>query len=107
MPCVLCVSVQAAAVLMGAMALATTTANADSPEPWQWLFQDSATSTAQAMQDLHHDIMFFLITISVVVLYLIGSVSVSLSTRVLLSLASFLAQYAGHATVWCRTLLCW
>ncbi len=65
---------QAAAVLMGAVALATGTAAADSPEPWQWMFQDTANSTAQAMVDLHHDIMFFVITIAVAVLYLIGQV---------------------------------
>lgn len=36
--------------------------------------QDTATSTAQAMVDLHHDIMFLLITISVLVLYLLFQV---------------------------------
>ncbi len=44
---------------------------ADAPMPWQWGFQDSASSTAQAVMDLHHDIMFFLITITVLVLYLV------------------------------------
>ena len=32
------------------------------------------TSTAQAAQDLHHDVMFFVITISVLVVYLIYQV---------------------------------
>lgn len=43
-------------MVAGACVLATTgnIASADSPEPWQWLFQDSATSTHQAMVDLHH-----------------------------------------------------
>uniref|UniRef100_A0A7S3R0X4 Cytochrome c oxidase polypeptide II n=1 Tax=Dunaliella tertiolecta TaxID=3047 RepID=A0A7S3R0X4_DUNTE len=62
---------QAAAVVAGACMLASGVASADSPEPWQWLFQDSATSTAQAMFDLHHDIMFFLITITIMVIYLL------------------------------------
>lgn len=66
---------KAAAVVIGGLMLAAGTASADSPEPWQWLFQDSATSTAQAMQDLHHDIMFFVISISVLVLYMIGAIA--------------------------------
>lgn len=67
--------VKAAAVLMGGLALATGTASADSPQPWQWMFQDTANSTAQAMVDLHHDIMFFVITIAFTVLYLIGQIA--------------------------------
>jgi len=62
---------KAAAVLAGAVALATSTASADTPNAWQFLFQDSATSTAQAMFDLHHDIAFFLITIISIVLYML------------------------------------
>ncbi|KAJ9516193.1 hypothetical protein QJQ45_024621 [Haematococcus lacustris] len=62
-------------VLVGAMALAATTAAADAPEAWQWLFQDMATSTGQAAVDLHHDIMFFLITIIVLVFYLLAQIS--------------------------------
>ncbi|KAF5838683.1 cytochrome c oxidase subunit II, protein IIa of split subunit [Dunaliella salina] len=62
---------QAVAVVTGACMLASGVASADAPEPWQWLFQDSATSTAQAMFDLHHDIMFFLITITILVIYLL------------------------------------
>lgn len=65
---------KAAAVVIGGLMLAAGTASADAPEPWQWLFQDSATSTAQAMQDLHHDIMFFVISISVLVLYMIVAI---------------------------------
>ncbi|KAL6760694.1 cytochrome c oxidase subunit 2 [Haematococcus lacustris] len=57
------------------MALAATTAAADAPEAWQWLFQDMATSTGQAAVDLHDDIMFFLITIIVLVFYLLAQIS--------------------------------
>ncbi|GLI59432.1 hypothetical protein VaNZ11_001316 [Volvox africanus] len=60
-----------AAALAAALGLTATTAAADSPEPWQLGFQDTATSTAQAMVDLHHDITFFLITIITLVLYMI------------------------------------
>lgn len=60
--------------MAGAVALTATAASADAPEPWQWLFQDMATSTGQAMVDLHHDIMFFLITITSLVLYMLWQV---------------------------------
>lgn len=63
---------KAAAALLAAVALVLSPpALADAPMPWQWGFQDSASSTAQAVMDLHHDIMFFLITITVLVLYLV------------------------------------
>jgi heme/copper-type cytochrome/quinol oxidase subunit 2 len=61
--------------VLGAASLATGVASADAPVPWQWLFQDSATSTAQAQQDLHHDIMFFVISITTLVLYMLFNVS--------------------------------
>ncbi|PNW84680.1 hypothetical protein CHLRE_03g154350v5 [Chlamydomonas reinhardtii] len=61
---------KAAAALAAALGLTTTTAAADSPQPWQLLFQDTATSTAQAMIDLHHDIFFFLITVVTLVFYM-------------------------------------
>ncbi|KAL6752690.1 cytochrome C oxidase subunit II, transmembrane domain-containing protein [Haematococcus lacustris] len=66
---------QGVTILVGAMALAATTAAADAPEAWQWLFQDMATSTGQAAVDLHHDIMFFLITVIVLVFYLLAQIS--------------------------------
>ncbi|GLC42551.1 hypothetical protein PLESTB_001112900 [Pleodorina starrii] len=59
-----------AAAMAAALGLTATTAAADSPDYWQLGFQDTATSTAQAMVDLHHDITFFLITVVTVVLYL-------------------------------------
>ncbi|GIL77295.1 hypothetical protein Vretimale_3061 [Volvox reticuliferus] len=60
-----------AAAMAAALGLTATTTAADSPERWQLGFQDTATSTAQAMVDLHHDITFFLITIITLVLYMI------------------------------------
>lgn len=65
---------QAAAVVAGAVTMAMCTASADAPHAWQWLFQDMATSTGQAQADLHHDIMFFLITIVTVVYYMLYQV---------------------------------
>lgn len=64
-------AVKAAAIVAAGVALATTTALADSPEHLGWMFQDSATSTMQAMVDLHHDIMFFLITIGATTYYML------------------------------------
>lgn len=65
---------KAAAVVAGAVTMAVCTANADAPHAWQWLFQDMATSTGQAMADLHHDIMFFLISIITVVYYMLYNI---------------------------------
>lgn len=65
---------KAAAVVAGAVTMAVCTANADAPYAWQWLFQDMATSTGQAMADLHHDIMFFLISIITVVYYMLYNI---------------------------------
>jgi heme/copper-type cytochrome/quinol oxidase subunit 2 len=65
----------AAAVVAGAVLMAGSVASADAPEAFQILFQDSATSTAQAMFDLHHDIMFFLITTVTIVLYLLAQIT--------------------------------
>jgi cytochrome c oxidase subunit 2 len=44
--------------------------SADAPTPWKMLFQDPATSNMEGIVDLHHDIMFFLIVILVLVLWL-------------------------------------
>jgi cytochrome c oxidase subunit 2 len=39
----------------------------DIPEAWQMTFQDSATPVMEGIIDLHHDIMFFIILISIFV----------------------------------------
>lgn len=44
--------------------------SADAPMPWQMLFQDPATSNMEGIVDLHHDILFFLIVILVLVMWL-------------------------------------
>lgn len=49
----------------------------DSPERWQFLFQDAATQIMDNIIDLHHDIMFFLIAISVFVSYMLISIVVT------------------------------
>ena len=38
-----------------------STAYMDAPEPWQLGFQDPATPIALGIQDLHHDIFFFIV----------------------------------------------
>lgn len=45
--------------------------NADAPQRWQLSFQDPATPIAQGIQDLHHDIFFFLIAIVVFVTWML------------------------------------
>lgn len=42
---------------------------ADAAKPWQFGFQDSATSLMEGIVDLHHDIMFYLIWVIVLVTY--------------------------------------
>jgi cytochrome c oxidase subunit 2 len=44
----------------------------DAPEPWGMNFQDPATPLAQGIQDLHHDIFFFLTIIMIFVLWMLG-----------------------------------
>lgn len=63
-----------AALLAAAVVAVATPALADAPEPWQWGFQDSATSTMQAIVDLHHDITFFLITIATITMWFMYSI---------------------------------
>lgn len=60
-----------AAALMAALGLSTPVL-ADSPHAWAYGPQDTASSTAQAMIDLHHDIMFFVIAITIVVFYMVA-----------------------------------
>jgi cytochrome c oxidase subunit 1 len=43
----------------------------DIPESWQMTFQDSATPMSEGIVDLHHDIMFFIVLISVFVFWMI------------------------------------
>lgn len=44
----------------------------DAPEPWGVNFQDPASPIAQGIQDLHHDIMFFLVVIMIFVFWMLG-----------------------------------
>lgn len=48
-----------------------TIAPCDAAEPWQLGFQDAATPIMQGINDLHHDIFFFLILILVFVLWML------------------------------------
>jgi cytochrome c oxidase subunit 2 len=43
----------------------------DAPEPWQIGFQDPASPIAQGIQDLHHDIFFFMVFILTFVLWML------------------------------------
>ena len=44
----------------------------DSPEPWQINFQDPATPIAQGIQDLHHDIFFFMLFVLTFVVWMLA-----------------------------------
>jgi cytochrome c oxidase subunit 2 len=43
----------------------------DAPEPWQVMFQDPASPVALGIQDLHHDIFFFLVGVLVFVMWML------------------------------------
>ena len=45
----------------------------DAPEPWGFNFQDPASPLAQGIQDLHHDIMFFLIVVAIFVFWMFNA----------------------------------
>jgi len=44
----------------------------DAPEPWQIGFQDPATPVALGIQDLHHDIFFFIVAIIIFVVWMLS-----------------------------------
>jgi len=46
-------------------------AHLDAPEPWQIGFQDPATPLAEGIQDLHHDIFFFIVFVLTFVLWML------------------------------------
>jgi len=86
---------KAVAALAAAVAMALAPpAAADAPTAWQWGFQDTATSQAQAQVDLHHDIMFFVITITVLVIYLM----VQFATKFHYSAAGPISEKLTHHT---------
>ena len=49
----------------------------DCAEPWQLGFQDPATPVMEGIIDFHHDVMFFLIVIGIMVSYVLGRVIVA------------------------------
>lgn len=50
---------------------------ADAPSAWQFGFQDPATSIMEGIVDIHHDIMFFIIWILVVVSWVLFEINFS------------------------------
>lgn len=49
----------------------------DAARPWQMTFQDPATTAMNNLIDLHHDIMFFLIVISIFVAYFLFQILIN------------------------------
>jgi cytochrome c oxidase subunit 2 len=54
------------------MFLFTRIAYLDAPEVWSYVFQDPASPISQGIQDLHHDILFFMLVIMVFVFWMLG-----------------------------------
>ena len=50
-----------------------TTIYSDSPEPWQLGFQDSASPGFTGIVELHNNIFFYLVVISILVFWMLGS----------------------------------
>jgi len=44
----------------------------DAPEPWQIWFQDPATPVALGIQDFHHDVFFFIVFVSIFVVWMLA-----------------------------------
>jgi len=53
------------------LAANTQIAHADAARPWQMSFQDPATPTMEGIINFHHDLMFFIVAISVFVMWLL------------------------------------
>jgi len=53
------------------LAAKTQIAHADAAKPWQLGFQDPATPTMEGIINFHHDLMFFIVAISVFVMWLL------------------------------------
>jgi len=55
-----------------ALFLWPTICSLDAPQPWQLSFQDPASPIAAGIQDLHHDIMFFMVFILTFVVWVLA-----------------------------------
>jgi len=53
------------------LAAKTQIAHSDAAKPWQLGFQDPATPTMEGIINFHHDLMFFIVAISVFVMWLL------------------------------------
>ena len=58
-------------VLLPTLFLQTSPVHCDAPEAWQLGFQDPATPHMQGIIDLHHDIMFFVVSITLFVSWML------------------------------------
>jgi len=58
-------------VLFISLAANTQIAHSDAAKPWQLGFQDPATPTMEGIINFHHDLMFFIVAISVFVMWLL------------------------------------
>jgi len=53
----------------------------DAPRPWQLGFQDTASPTAEGITELHDTIMFYLITIAILVFWVLGSLMINFNSN--------------------------
>lgn len=53
----------------------------DAATPWQFGFQDSASPTGEGIAELHDTIMFYLITIAVLVFWILGSLLLNFNDK--------------------------
>ncbi len=66
---------------------------ADVAEPWQYSFQDSATPVHEGMVGLHDDIMFYLVIITVGVVWMITAILYNFVNT------KFVHKYLRHGTL--------
>lgn len=67
----------------------------DAPEPWQFGFQDGATPTQEGITELHNSICFYLIIISIGVIWTLFSVIINYNR----SKSELVYKYANHGTL--------
>ena len=72
-----------------------TTVNADAAYPWQYGFQDSASPTHEGIIILHDSICFYLVLISFLVFWVLGSILINFNYE----RQAIVHKYQTHGTL--------
>jgi len=72
----------------------------DAPRPWQCGFQDSGSIGMDGIIDLHHEIMFYVIMISIFVLWMILRIASLFNSNIRPKVSSNLTRHVGLEITW-------